>query len=436
MLYDSGNHPVSVNSARNGVSDRLMKVWGRELPFKDYADQEEAFYSEVFMGRSDRDIFMRELNSDFRIMEGVLGAAADKETDSHRESFVLSHGETEAGVALQYLLRDFQPGMSFLDGFEAGVVATRMRGSVNIARSIENIGKKKGGKYCYGGFVGRDPNDGKHYCLLDRNSTDVTAALVAAALGADEYVNIKDVDGVYVCDPGLLENGEKPGVIPGLSYDEAMNITRSGSPVIHPAGIIISKGHGIRIRIKSLENGGEGTIISEASGTTREKPYAAMSSGVYTCLTVMDPAMDIPGSGRGYAADIMGILAEAGYDILIPTGPGNAMSVVVAGGNEVSKDRKVDVNKACAALKSGLGEKGRSGEVHGRELGYISVTGAAIRNMPGTFMEVLKVMADEGISISLPAGADEYFVATPVLSFCVNPEDYRRAVNALRKKLF
>jgi len=39
-------------------------------------------------------------------------------SENHRASFVLSHPETEAGIALQYLFRDFEKDMVFLDGHQ------------------------------------------------------------------------------------------------------------------------------------------------------------------------------------------------------------------------------------------------------------------------------------------------------------------------------
>jgi aspartate kinase len=434
-LYESQKLPVAVNSARKGVSDRLLALWRTDSTLKDYAGEESEFYSEVFGGRGDKDAFMKDLNAGFERMMDVLEASSSRYPDTHRESYILSHGETETGVALQYLLSDFKAGIKFLDGHDAGVVASGMRGAVDIEKSIQNI-RSRNGNSCYGGFVGRDPNNPDFYCLLDRNSTDVTAALVAAALGGGEYWNIKDVNGVFVCDPGVLDGSEKPKVISRLSYDEAANITRSGSPVIHPTGIIISRDHDVKIRITSLDNGGMGTIISEESGTTPDKPFAAISSGVYACVTVFDSAMDIPGGGRGYVHDVTGILKRLGYDILTPTGPGNAMSFVVAGGSEITKDRGVDVEHLVASLTEGLRGCGRDGQVRGREVGYIALTGKGMRNRVGTLRDVFSVVADEGISISLTSQVDEEEVETPVVSFCVNPGEYRRAVNALSRELF
>ena len=434
VLYDSGSQPVAVNSARKGVSDRLLAVYRSQTPLKEYADGERAFYSDVFKTRADRDALMRDLEAGFAATKEVLEAPAARYDNTHRESFVLARGEAEAGTALRYLLADFVPDIRFLDGHDAGVVAKRMRGPVDVAKSVQNI-KQRRGAFCYGGFVGMDPEKPESYCLLDRNSTDVTAALVAAALGAEEYWNIKDVDGVYFCDPSLLEGDGKPRVIGRLSFGEAVNITRNGSPVIHSTGLLICDDCGVKIRIKSLGGSGNGTLISAASGTSSERPYAALSSGLYACATVVDSTMDNPGEGRGYAADVMKILSDAGLDIINPTGPGTAMSVVVAGGNEVTKGRGVDIGDVSSMLTRGLRERGRAGKVYAREIGCITITGDAMRGRPGTIREIAQVMEEEDISMSMMGQGDEQ-VGTPVVSFCVDPEDYRRAMNALAKKLF
>lgn len=437
-LSNSGMSPVLVNSARKGASDRLFDVWQGVTRLDEYADEEREFYggdSGVFRKRKDRDSFMGDMESGFEKMKEVLEAGPSRYPDSHRESFLASHGETEAGLALQYLLRDFTPEIRFLDGHQAGVVATKMRGSVEIEESIKNISQNKGA-FCYGGFVGRDPSNPDLYCLLDRNSTDETAALVSSASGAEECWIIKDVEGVYVCDPGILKAEKKPKAIGRLSYSEAADITRGGSPVMHPTGIIICDRYGVKIRITSLDNESEGTIISAASGTTPEMPFAAISSGIYACLTIEDKKMDIPGEGRGYVADVTKILDKAGYDILNLTGPGTAMSVVVASGIEKTKDKGVDLGNLQAVLTRGLRNNGREGVVRGRERGYISITGAAMRGKLGVIRRILEVVEKIGISTSMLGQGDEYFVDTSVVSFCVDPGDYRAAVNALYDELF
>ena len=436
-LYESGLLPVAVNSARKGASDRLLGVWRGNARLADYIGDESAFYADgVFAGRPDRDPFMEDLRGHFAKVRQVMEAGSGQYPDTHRESILLADGEAEAGLALQHLMRDFMPGLRFMDGREAGVVAKSMRGPVDIKASVRNIREGKGdGDVSYGGFVGRDPANPEHSMLLDRNSTDLTAALVAAALRAREYRNVKDVDGVMICDPRVCDGDGPPRIIEMLSYAEAADITRGGSPVIHPAALIVSEGYGVRIRITSLGNKG-GTLISAASGTTLEKPYAAISSLHAVCATVEDKAMDIPNQGRGYAADVMRILADSGYDILNITGPGTAMSVVVAGGSEVSKGKGADVGEVCSALTQGLRQRDRDGTVRAREIGYISITGAAMRGRPGTWRQIADVISGEGINLSMVGQGDEAFIETPVVSFCVDTRDYGRAVNALRKKLF
>jgi aspartate kinase len=433
-IYRSGKVPACVNSARSGASDRLMKVWKGDIPLEHYAQEEEEFFSGVFQDRKDKDAFMKDIRGSFADMKSVLDVNQGKYSDSHRESYVISHGETETGKALQYLLSDLSPGIRFLDGHEAGIIAKHMRGPVDTKRSIENI-RKRQGNFCYGGFVGTDKEKGGSYTLLDRNSTDVTAALVAAALSAEEYWNIKDVDGVYVCDPSLTDNGDKPPIIRKLSYGEAANIIRGGSPVIHPTGIIISEDNGVKIVIKNM-NGGNGTEISKTTGTTREKPYAAISGGICASLTVNDSEMDVTGVGRGYAADIMRIIADSGYDIKAPTGPGNSMSIVIAGGNEVNKGSGVKIDDSCLALTRGLRSYDRNGVVAGDDAGYIAIAGDGIRNRKGVVREIASAMDDAEINIIGISYGDERHVKSPVFGFWVSPEDYRRAVNALLKKLF
>lgn len=79
---------------------------------------------------------------------------------------------------------------------------------------------------------------------MGKNSSDLSAVAVAAALGAKECEIYSDVDGVYSGDPNLL-SGTK--VIPELSYDAAITLSLSGAKVIHHGSVRYAKRHGVEI---------------------------------------------------------------------------------------------------------------------------------------------------------------------------------------------
>jgi len=82
------------------------------------------------------------------------------------------------------------------------------------------------------GFV--SSNAKGELCLLGRNGSDYSAAIVAASIRASVCEIWTDVDGVYSADPRQVKQAQ---LIDHLSYDEAMELSYFGAKVLHPKTI-------------------------------------------------------------------------------------------------------------------------------------------------------------------------------------------------------
>ncbi len=83
---------------------------------------------------------------------------------------------------------------------------------------------------------------------LGRGGSDYTAAILAAALGAEELQIWTDVDGFMTADPRLIPSAY---VIDRLSFLEAMELCNYGAKVIYPPTIYPVYHKNIPIRIKT-----------------------------------------------------------------------------------------------------------------------------------------------------------------------------------------
>ncbi|CAM3768875.1 bifunctional aspartate kinase/homoserine dehydrogenase I [Rheinheimera salexigens] len=86
--------------------------------------------------------------------------------------------------------------------------------------------------YVIAGFVSSNNQD--EVCLLGRNGSDYSAAIIAASLQAKACEIWTDVDGVYSADPRQVKQAK---LIDRLSYDEAMELSYFGAKVLHPKTI-------------------------------------------------------------------------------------------------------------------------------------------------------------------------------------------------------
>jgi aspartate kinase len=108
-----------------------------------------------------------------------------------------------------------------------------------------------------GGFIGR--TEAGATTTLGRNGSDYSAAIVGAAIGADEVEIWTDVDGLLTCDPRLVRGAR---VIDRLSFDEAAELASFGAK-LHPRTLEPAIAANIPVRVLNTHNpASPGTLIT------------------------------------------------------------------------------------------------------------------------------------------------------------------------------
>ncbi|EPX63496.1 Aspartokinase [Cystobacter fuscus DSM 2262] len=79
---------------------------------------------------------------------------------------------------------------------------------------------------------------------MGKNSSDLSAVAVAAALGVKDCEIYSDVCGVYSSDPNQISGTQ---LVPEISYDAAIDMSLSGAKVIHHGSVRYAKRHGVEI---------------------------------------------------------------------------------------------------------------------------------------------------------------------------------------------
>ncbi|EYF05461.1 amino acid kinase family protein [Chondromyces apiculatus] len=97
--------------------------------------------------------------------------------------------------------------------------------------------------------------------MLGKNSSDLTAVVVAATLGLDGCEIYSDVCGVYSADPNLLRGVR---LIERVSYQGVIDLSLSGAKVLHHGAVAEASRRGVRI-VCRLNRGDYriGTIIGD-----------------------------------------------------------------------------------------------------------------------------------------------------------------------------
>ena len=127
-----------------------------------------------------------------------------------------------------------------------------------------------------GGFIGRTEEGAT--TTLGRGGSDYSAAIVGAAVGADEIQIWTDVDGMMTCDPRLIPAAR---VIDRISYEEAAELAWFGAKVLHPKTIAPAVEQNIPVRVLNTHNvASPGTVVTADGGTQSGPRAVALKRGV------------------------------------------------------------------------------------------------------------------------------------------------------------
>jgi aspartokinase/homoserine dehydrogenase 1 len=142
------------------------------------------------------------------------------------------------------------------------------------------------------GFLGSSPTG--EVTTLGRGGSDLTATLIARAVGALRVSLWKDVPGLLTADPRVVPDAR---VIPQLHTREAAELAYYGAKVLHPRALIPLSGRGIPIYIRPFADpASSGTEVSERARPGRFPVKALTAAGEQALITVTGNGMlGVPG---------------------------------------------------------------------------------------------------------------------------------------------
>jgi len=159
------------------------------------------------------------------------------------------------------------------------------------------------------GFYGINPAG--NLCLLGRNGSDYSAAILAVCTDAKVCEIWTDVDGIYSVDPRLVEQAQ---LIKQMSYQEAMELSYFGAKILHPKTITPLSKHLIQCVIKNTLNPSHaGTLIS--AKTDKGKAVKAISNlSNVAMINVSGPGMK---GMVGMAARVFASMSAAKISVIL-----------------------------------------------------------------------------------------------------------------------
>ena len=204
---------------------------------------------------------------------------------------IISKGERISVQLMKAVLESYEQQTNLIDPVEFLLAkGAPLEAMVDVERSTENFAKNPlplGRINIMPGFTAGD--DTGQLVTLGRNGSDYSAAVLAACLRADCCEIWTDVDGVFNCDPRLVDDAR---LLKSLSYQEAMELSYFGASVLHPKTIAPIAQFHIPCLIKNSFNPqGAGTLIGQDTGEDKLDIKGITTLSDLTMVNISGPGM-------------------------------------------------------------------------------------------------------------------------------------------------
>jgi len=266
------------------------------------------------------------------------------------------------------------------------------------------------------GFIGRAP-DGS-VATLGRGGSDLTATLMARALGAEVVTLWKDVPGILTSDPRLVPDAR---LIPQLHHQEAAEVAHYGAKVLHPRALIPISGTRITLEVRSfLDPSRPGTTVA---GRLVSPQYPVKAVAVLPRQAVVTVA------GKG----MVGVHGIAARTFAAVDAERLSVSTIFQASSESSIGFTVpeaEADRAVVSLRKAFAAEFASGAIDSVTarpgLSVIAVVGDGMAGTPGIAARVFTALETSGVNVvAIAQGSSERNI-----SFVVTAED---AAEAARK---
>ncbi len=360
-------------------------------------------------------------------LEEILhGVALLKELSPRSKDLILSFGERLSAYTIHNYIRELGIASDWVDSRtliktddQFGSAAVNFETTnKQVAESLSDLT----GIPVVTGFIAS--NDAGQTTTLGRGGSDYTAAILAAALQADEIEIWTDVDGVMTADPNIVSRAFS---LPALSYIEAMELTHFGAKVIYPPTLQPAFARNIPLRIRN-------TFNTEFPGTTISKEAQAPDMPIKGISSIKDVALiNVQGSGMvgvpGIASRLFGALGSVGVNIILITQASSEHSICFAIDPGQSETAKAIIQKEFSyELDAGMLDPILIEDHHS----IVAIIGENMRKTPGIADKLFGALGKNGINVvAIAQGSSELNV-----SVVIDQHNLQKALKVLHGAFF
>lgn len=339
-------------------------------------------------------------------MDGLLNALKRDIEQGASKDFVASRGEFLCGKILADLL-----GATFVD--PADSIRFRSDGKLNeVSYDLLNKNLEGEGLFVIPGFYGLD-SEGQ-IKTFSRGGSDITGAIVARAVEAEEYENWTDVSGMLMSDPKIVPDAR---LVSEITYREVRELSYMGASVFHDEAMFPVREKRIPIHIRNSNRPNEkGTIIMPDRKITNELLVGVAGKPNFSMLYIEKELMN---QEKGFGRKVLEVVAS--HDVSYEHTPSgiDSMSVIIKDeelggkGEVILEDIRRILQPSKVEMISGLA--------------LIATVGEGMSRRIGIAARLFTALADARINVRvIDQGASEINIIIGV-----DEEDYKNAVQAI-----
>lgn len=432
--YASGEKFIVVSSAMSGVTNILTELAQIASEGKDFKkgliEIEQRHFTvikEMITVKNQNPAFTQIKIFINEIEDLLQGVYSLRELSLQSKDLILSYGEKcstflLSQIAKQYFSESIYVDASILIKTDSNFGNARVHTPVTEHLLQEFYKEHSHQIMFFTGFIASNENN--RITTLGRGGSDYTAAIIAAALDAEEIELWSDVDGMLTADPRVVK---KAFSLSELSYTEAMELSYFGAKVIYPPAMIPAFRKKIPIVLKNTFNPSfKGTRIEEH---THKNAYPIRGISSIDEISLIN----ITGSGMigkiGFSGKLFSILAREHINVILITQSSSEHSITFA-------IEPKDVHKAKQLFNSEFELELETNKLNPpiieENLCVLAIVGENMKQTPGISGKLFQALGRNGINIhAIAQGSSEYNI-----SVIIKRKNISKALNAVHDAFF
>ena len=235
-------------------------------------------------------------------------------------------GEDNSARLIADVLRARGVEAHYVNPRDAGMLLSDEAGQARVLpQSYERLAalRDRPGVTIFPGFFGYA--EAGHVVTFPRGGSDITGAILAAAVNADVYENFTDVDSVLAANPAFVSDPEQ---IRTLTYREMRELSYAGFSVFHDEALEPVVRRGIPVNVRNTNNpASEGTLIVKERPLRKSRPVVGIAAMAGFCSVFISKYL--MNREVGFGRRVLQVFEEEGISYEhTPSGIDN-MSVII-----------------------------------------------------------------------------------------------------------